>query len=677
MPAKSKAVKSAKPALRYQGSRWEVHPAFLEVCPGPWGTLEKYGVDVVGSWKDCIDWHADNGLNVIISNIPYSRTDWNYLGWGFHYILDLKDYPHHEDLFSADFRKRNLETLSAVFGYGKRRGVLMLAHHFNYMAPRRMGVAMGWMPRYPVDEADWTDGMANSINPLRLLGHNCCWNVPSYQEFMKHCWTETCRLLPDLGGFLVTPGEGNHGHFDESRGPVDEQGRTATNDLTLNLIHWYPSDMRYVETSAHFIKTFASTVRKAGRFPLVRSWSVEGAPHFMPRNVTYLLKHQMFDCIDAPGDPLVKKWLDCGHEMWVEAAFIGENAGPIQWAGPRYFKKMAEDIHGSGVAGAVTNHKCRDLNGPTNWLNYKLFHAAMKSPAAMDDRAPWVRELTPLFGAKAKDAFEAMELTSEGVLLISKIAHRVGEGWSFLMWPTLTPVIDGLVNLGHENGTPPPWWRGNLFTIKEYLDYLGATPWSEDWMEKARGTRDCPLQALESVIASAQKAERLIEGIKPSPAAAPAWQELRCSAAVNRWQCDSILQACRVKIGMACARACLDFATQKRLAKETMSAIEACERALAREREWVIQYPPQFGSAQSLVEGLGEKYRTSVRELQPFRRELTRFLEGRAWTVSRLDLKWRAMNMLDAASQPPARGNGIPLATYRQPWPATPKSRKE
>ena len=655
--------------LGFQGSRWEVTPSYLEVAAGPWGASRDFGVDVVGSWKAALDWHADHALNLVIANIPYGKTDYNYLGWPYHYILDLAAYPHHEDLFSDEFRQRNLAMLNEIFAYAKARGILTLVHHFNFMAPLRMAVAMGWLPRYLADEADWTDGFGGNPNRLKLLFHSCCWNVPSYQEFMQHCWREACRALPDVGGFLVTAGEGNSGHFEDvSTAPAMPHGRGGPTD---HMLHWYNSDMRFVETSRHFIETFARTIREAGKFPVARAWSVEAAPHFMPKGVTYLIKHQLFDCIDAPGDPLIGRWMKEGHTMWVEACFIGENAGPVSWTSREQFQRIGEDIRQSGVQGAVSNFKERPLETPVNWLNFEMFHEGLKAPDKLADATPWVRRLEPLFGASAATAFDAMELISHGVLLLSKIAHRVGEGWSYAMWPTLTPRLDGMLNLGQWSGTPPPWWRGDLFTIKEYLDWLSSNPWEPGWTEKARGARRCPLQALEAAIADCERAEQMLEAIRPA-ASAPgmqAWRELRCSAAANRWQSAVLLEECRVKIGMAAARACIGYEQQKILARECLEAIAACERALAREREWVIQYPPDFGYIIELVKGLGEKYRTAVRQLQPFRRELQRFLDGQAWTLSRNELTWRAIAIEDAASQPPLRGDGVPLATRTIPWP--------
>lgn len=654
--------------LAFQGSRWEFGPSYLEVAPGPWGGFADFGTDVVGSWKAAIDWHADRGLNLMIAGIPYSRTDRIYLGWPYHYILGLESYPHHEDLFSDDFRARNLDTLNAIFAYGAARGILMLVHHFNYFAPRRMAAAMGWCPRYPTDEADWIDG-DRGVNPSMLLVHNCCWNVAGYQAFMRHCWAESSRLLPGLGGFLMTAGEGNRGLFEgQDRGDARAPG---SDQAEAWLGHWYASDMRYVRTSAHFIETFCTAMQQAGKKAVVRAWSVEGAPHFMPRGPTYLIKHQLFDCIDAPGDPLVRKWLDCGHTMWVEAMFIGENAGPIQWANAGHYARIGDDILSSGVQGAVTVTKQTDLRTPVNWLAYEQFHAALNDRRRLADRSSWTAPLAASFGAHAETALQAMELISRGVLLISKIAHRIGEGWICPSWATLTPVLQGWLNIGRANGTPPPCWRGDLFTIKEYLDWLEVNPWEEDWMRLARRDRRCPLDALQAAIDDAAEAARLLESIRP-PAGPGAcqWQELRCSAGLDQAQLAMLLHACRTKILFASCRACLSHAAQMLLARQCLGAIEACERAQADLREWLFQFPPDFGYVRELCAQVGDQYRRAARELQPYRRELTRFLDGHAWTLSRFELMWRAINLDDVASQPAARGDGIPLMKRQVPWPA-------
>ncbi|MCF7838234.1 MAG: hypothetical protein K9N49_06355 [Candidatus Marinimicrobia bacterium] len=660
--------------LRFQGSRWEFEPGYLEVCAGPWGPKHAFGADVVGSWLAAIDWHADHGLNVMVANIPYAQTDPIYLGWGFHYLLDFAGYPHAEDLFSADFRQRNMEALNRIFSYGRERGVLMLVHHFNYFAPRRMAVAQGWVPRYPGDEADWTDGPAELVSVMRLLTHNCCWNHAGYREFMLRCWRDTMDCLPDLGGFLVTPGEGNHGLFEEPGLPVPP-GKQAAGDpaYRAHLPHWYQNDRRYVETSADFIRTFDETIRAAGRFPLVRAWSVEGAPHRMPVGPTYLMKHQLFDCIDAPGDELIGRWLKQGHTLWVEAMFIGENAGPIQWAGLQHFQRIGKDIRGSGVQGALCEHKRGHLDYPSRTINFEAFHAAVQDPARLDDRTAWAARLAPSFGAQADRMLEAMELTGRGVLLMSKVCHRLGEGWGFGGWPTLTPPLQGIVNLGHTNGTPPPWCRGNLVTLKEYLDYLDVNPWHENWQDAVRGHRACPLAALDHAAADAARAEDILDAAQPSvaPEHLLEWRELRCSAALSRLQAAGLAEMCRVKVFMAAVRACALPEKQVELARAALAAVTAAERALAEFREWLIQYPDTHGLGVVLARAAGQAYRTTIRQLQPYRRELQRFLDGDAWTLSRYELMWRAMLLDGPASQPHLAGDGVPLAAYRTTWPAT------
>ena len=77
----------------FVGSRWWC-PSWLEVPGGPWGASASFRGDVVAGWKAALDWYAENGLNVIIGSIPFTQTDRVYEGWGFHYVLDFKGWPH-------------------------------------------------------------------------------------------------------------------------------------------------------------------------------------------------------------------------------------------------------------------------------------------------------------------------------------------------------------------------------------------------------------------------------------------------------------------------------------------------------------------------------------------------------------------------------------------------------
>jgi hypothetical protein len=641
-----------KPAWR--GSRWEVL-SFLETSYGPWGAQADFDGDVVASWKAQIDWHADRGLNVIIGSIPYSHTDTVYLGWGFHYLLDFKGYPHGAELFTADFRRRTAETLNAIFAHARKRGVTCLAHHFNYMAPRRMAMAMGWAPRYNRTAADWTDEGMN-VDVMRLLVHNCCWDAPGYADFMQHCWKETLRLLPDLGGFLVTPGEANLGLY-------------APEQLHLKEDIWlYYTDTRFVETQRRFIETFHAAVSSAGRMPVVRCWGVEGAYDFMPKGVTYLIKHQVFDCIGTGADRLVGAWLRTGHDLWVEPCYLGENAGPIAWLNRAHCRRIAEEVLGSGVTGYVTNDKLvvDGMSGRATRTAFEMLHSALLDPASMDDAAPWAAKLTPDFGPRAPEALDALEAISEQVLLQSQVVHRLGEGSGFADMPTLTPPLQDFYNLGQTNGTPPPWFRGDVATVKEYLDYLSTNPWTPNCLESVRGGRRCPIEALAGAAREAARAEEILEGILPDvrPSARKHWQLVRCSAGLARAAAECIGALCLAKVLFNCVRACLEISDQKKLAADALAAFDAAEGAAAAERGWAAQLPDAFR-----CEHFGKKYRNMVNQFHPYRFELRRLLDGRAWSLSRYHLTWKSIHLDEVATQPYVTGDGIALPPRATPWP--------
>ncbi len=663
-------------SLRYRGSRWWC-PSWLEVPAGPWGTASGFQQDVVAGWKAAIDWHADHGLNVIIADIPYSQTDRIYLGWGFHYLLDLSRWPYARDLCSADFRQCNRDTLNAIFDHAQTKGVLCLTQHFNFGAPTRMGCAEGWFVQYPITEADFPATPQHHHSRTGVIALGACWTHPGYQEFMKYCWSETLKLLPGLGGFLVTPGEGQNCVIERTYLPERPDRVLQDRDHEKLLFHYQSSSTRFIQALADFIRQFTATVTKAQRKPVVRAWGMEGAPHLAPKGPTYLVKHQLFDCIDAPGDYTVKRWQNAGHEVWVEAEVFGENAGPIVWLNADYRQRIAEDIRQSGVAGAVShiNSGCEVqlLNDPSACVAFAMFHDSLREPTSLHDTKPYVATLAKSFGKHAATVFRAMELYSHGPLLSSKVAHRLGEGWIFGGWATFTDPAEGLLNLAATNGTPPPWFRGDLATVKEYVDYLDTNPWSPDALKQVRAGRRCPIAALEHAGQQAARAEKLLEKIRADlPAESMReWKVLRCSAALSRVDVECLANACRAKVLFHAVRAGLEPAPQRPLAEQCLAAMEHCEKAAAERREWLIQLPPDHAPVADLCAHQRDVYRDMAIQLQPYRRELNRFLSGEAWTLSRYDLTWRgAMRFRGPVSESLPTGPAVPVANYLVKWPA-------
>ena len=134
---------------------WYFLPSFFEYSLGPWQPTMPSNPDLVGLWKQTIDWYADNGLNFIVIQLgPYGGktvpigADRVRHGWGYHYVLNFDKFPEarcttdnpmqrHPDAqpFEPDSIKRNQEIVRAVTDYGKEKGVAVYTHHYNFLAP--------------------------------------------------------------------------------------------------------------------------------------------------------------------------------------------------------------------------------------------------------------------------------------------------------------------------------------------------------------------------------------------------------------------------------------------------------------------------------------------------------------------------------------------------------------
>ncbi|HSH95246.1 MAG TPA: hypothetical protein VK968_13925 [Roseimicrobium sp.] len=623
------------------GSRWWC-PSLLEVPGGPWGTSTSFAGDAAAGWMAAIDWHARNGLNVIIADIPFAQTDRVYIGWGFHYILDLSNWTHGDDLYSLEFRRRNVETINRILAHAKKAGVRVFIHHFNFIAPRRMAVAEGWCKIFSTRAGD-VDTSGLNADAIGVLLHELCWNAKSYQAFMRHCWEATLQVLPDLAGIVATIGEGNAGLFPRPN------------------IYEYYSSMRFLDVAVDFTNQFVETVRKAGRTPIIRAWGVEWARHLMPKGVDYLVKYQLFDCIDAPADEVLDQWLDHGHDVWAEAEILGENAGPILWTRRDYFKKVGREVRRRRLKGIVSHlnsaFEVALLDTPSSRINFELFFAGINSPRSLESAAPWEAVLRETFGDQASGVLSAMELISQGVLNFSRVIHRVGEGFTFGWHIGIAPYRQFPCNLGQANGTPPQWARNGIATIKEYLDYLSTHRWHADALQVVRGERACPIEVMKQAARDAEEAERLLESLVGNlpRAALREWSILRCSAGLCRFRALQIASLSLAKVLFAAVRNSIDPKLQRELAQQSLDAFKDAELAAARVREWAIQIPPGHltGDAyQRLIADLSNSYQETAFEMSLYTNDLRRLLNGEAWTLSLHEMSWKGLQLDEVIEWP-------------------------
>ena len=103
-----------------------------------------------------------------------------------------------------------MRTVRAIAAYGQERGVRILFHHYNLMAPERWVQAHPrlWEKVQAVHDPVWGNVFHN--DRLGNLVANLCWNDPPYQAFLQRCWREVFTCMPELAGAMITAGEFNY-----------------------------------------------------------------------------------------------------------------------------------------------------------------------------------------------------------------------------------------------------------------------------------------------------------------------------------------------------------------------------------------------------------------------------------------------------------------------------------
>jgi len=603
---------------------WWLHPAYLEGAPGPWIPPSRFTDDPIPTWKLAVDWMADNGINMVIADIPPFWKDRTYMGWGYHYCIDFDKFPEAR-VFSTRFTRKNRAILDEIFNYAADKGVQPFTHHYNFCAP------VNFVRAHPELHAKLDrheDGRNNIQDRLGFINGNVCWSEPVYQEFMIECWKEYFRRLPAAAGIMVTPGECHHCSCDQCSG----LGSGAERDPTA-------------ETITSFIDAFTATLGSVGKFPIVRAWSTGHGPEWqqkLPKGVPYVFKYSVADCVDAGPDPIVSEWIDSGHEVWISKEISGgANGGPTVWTSPRYFHDVHRNCRALGVPGVIgwdiSIWGCISNKYPIQWANIEAF-TRYASDTGEYDRAPWVEKFTERFGPLGEKFLDALEFLGKVVLGIDKVLFRPGEGYMWMFgyhfaeeqgWP-------GTLGQSGPAGTEPPEWaRGNMSTLAEMVEYLHDNPWDDEVVQKVSAGRKDPFEFLGELHDAADEARRILEEIADSVPDEHRmdFKILRASTQLVAGivgQCFIIFKA---RLYYAGATGVSPHSIRRQLARRCIDNMEQAIKVVEMQLEAIFDYPPDIldfdrhlGSEKPWERGLPNRIRHLQSQLQDIRTALTPLL---------------------------------------------------
>jgi len=473
---------------------WWFYPSFLESPPGPWDKSHIYGDDAVRNWKAAIDWMAKRGLNVLVSGIPPFCKDRVYHDWGYHYVLNFPDHPESKT-FTDEFVEGNRLRLKEIFAHARKRGVKPFIHHYNFCAP----VPFVKAHRELVEKISLRDDARHNLQDWQgLLYGNVCWNEQVYRDYMKACWGEFLETFPEAEGIMVTPGE---------------CGRCAC-----------PECQDRLATLSDFVKTFVESVEGAGRLPVVRAWATgldASVVEAFPKGVPCVIKYSVFDVIDAPPDPAIQPWIDAGHRVWLSKEIKGgENAGPIAWFDPGFFRDVAANSRKLGAEGLISIDNSDGgflgMRHKVQQILLEMFVHYGKGGRAGEEK--WVGELEPWFGTHSEKVFSAVKAYSKAILNLSKLVYSPTEGFGWLAdyhfrgpgrWP-------GTLGLKDRHGLHPPEWvraRDKLGSIADVVEYLRDNPWEEGVFERVSEGRVDPVKFASRLETAAAKGVRALEAI--------------------------------------------------------------------------------------------------------------------------------------------------------------------
>lgn len=167
------------------------------------------------------------------------------------------------------------------------------------------------------------------------------------------------------------------------------------------------------------------------------------------------MKHDLFDCVTPEPHPIIGKWLERGHELWIVKELYGENAGPIVWGDPGFFGEVAIQTAKPGTTGLIGFHNAlhshRGYRYKMQHINLESFFGYLGDPG-FDGAEHMAASLAEIFpGQVAERIGSAISLYKEMVFGISRVVGISFEGYTF-KWQLLS-LLKG-----------PQKWPGTLGT---------------------------------------------------------------------------------------------------------------------------------------------------------------------------------------------------------------------
>ena len=607
---------------------WWFHPGYLDTPPGPWGGYDQYGDDPVAVWKLALDWMADRGLNFVVAGIGPEAKDPNYHDWCFHYVLDFPAHPESR-VFSPEFVSENRDMIREIFAHARSNGIAPYIHHYNFGAPFKFVHAHPEL----LEKHRRPDGSyaARTMDSANLIQGNVCWSEQSYKDYMIACWREFSQAIPEGEGIMVTPGEAANCSCEKCAGGQEgwnqRRRRVENHEMVID-----------------FIKTFADTLKTVGKTPLVRNWTLPATGLWldaMPKGVPYVFKYSGFDAVDCPPQPVVEAWHRAGHTVWVSKEFIGgENAGPIIWNDPSVVWRWADELRRIGIPGVMgihnTDHGLFALRHKVQFAQLDQFVHSVTHDKPYDE-SRWNDYFTDIFGDAGAEVLQAAKLFSALPLNINKVMWERDEGfmWNFTYYFKELQGWPGTLGI---TLTPPEWVRGDMVTLRDYVDYLARNPWTDDVIEKVAGAKQNPFTFLEQKTECAKEGMERLEKIEPRipENARKEFRLLALSAKMSYLTGVQWTNFLRARLLYCGATSGADVETERKLALECLECLDRGVHAMERQLEAVLRYPPDILPFHIYLQrgrgrGLPQRIQHWKRERDAAARDLEELIQAKVW----------------------------------------------
>lgn len=519
---------------------WWLSPSLLEPIDGPWGRVgEDFGGDPVATWAAILDWGVSLRVSHIITGIDPYMSDRVVGQWPFHYVCH---FPHDPlaRCFDDAAVERNIATVRAICSEARKRGVKILIHHYNFMAPERWVDARAGLARKldAVEDPMW--GRRFHTDRLGFLTAHICANDPEYLQFMERCWRELFGNFPELSGMMLTAGEFSYCRCETCTGGVqssifEEDAEEGNRDPRLR-------------TRLQFIAIARKVADEMNRELVVRGWGMEQWRDHLPMDLVYATKFSVFDACRGGPDPGALKWAGSGRCTLMMHAIESENSGPIIWHDEAWDKDVAEKLNAIDSPGTIVhiNLHWGHSGHCSSFISSRNIERVLQHLEPSVSSGSSAREFDDFFGGSCGSRIlEAARLVAAVPLEMNSILHLDREGFTFHMPPWFDGDWRWPGVLGDPRFDPPPWANPSGHrTLTRLMMEAGADPSRLDALLTEPGT---VIHHCMELSVMAEKAIVILRDCDPgNPAARTEMRMLVASAHIAHLLClenVSILRA--------------------------------------------------------------------------------------------------------------------------------------